>query len=414
MPILKRILAACLTLALGSALLAGCSQSPAGSSAGGSASGSQDPGSSSAASGEEGMDLSVISDPYLATAGLAGDTVVAYVGEYPISAGEVLYWLNIQLQSYSSYGMADIPWEEELDGQPLKQILLDGALEAAACYRLLPEMGAAQGLTLSQEDQDYPAQDIAAITQELGSEQATEHLMWAQLLTGPMYEQIYHAGSMYTPLMEHFYGENSGSCPTDAEVQAYLQEEGRYWVKHILLSKVDTATRAPLEEAEIAENKAKAEEMLEQIQTAEDPVDVFNRLMREHSQDPGLATNPDGYVTAKGEMVPEFEEASLALKEGEISGIVESDLGFHIILRLPLDPNDYREELMTQRMDQQVRQWLEEQGTRTTDAFGQIDPVSFWEKARQLQAAAQAEVQAILEEKQAEQQAKDDSSSSVG
>jgi parvulin-like peptidyl-prolyl isomerase len=38
-------------------------------------------------------------------------------------------------------------------------------------------------------------------------------------------------------------------------------------------------------------------------------------------------------------MLPEFEEATLALAEGEISGIVENDYGFHIIERIPVTPN---------------------------------------------------------------------------
>ena len=44
--------------------------------------------------------------------------------------------------------------------------------------------------------------------------------------------------------------------------------------------------------------------------------------------------NPDGYLFTYGKMVPEFEEASFALKVGETSGIVETDYGYHIITRI--------------------------------------------------------------------------------
>ena len=54
--------------------------------------------------------------------------------------------------------------------------------------------------------------------------------------------------------------------------------------------------------------------------------------------DPGMQANPDGYYFFRGEMEEHFEEASFALAEGEMSGVVESSFGFHIILRCEKDP----------------------------------------------------------------------------
>ena len=68
----KRLLALALTCALGLTLLSGCA-------GGDSSSGSAD-GSDTSASQVEPMDLTGVTDPYLATAGLAGDTVGGTVG----------------------------------------------------------------------------------------------------------------------------------------------------------------------------------------------------------------------------------------------------------------------------------------------------------------------------------------------
>ncbi len=97
--------------------------------------------------------------------------------------------------------------------------------------------------------------------------------------------------------------------------------------KHILIS---------TEERSQAEAKKIAEDVLEKLKNGGD----FDALMAEFSEDPGTAQNPQGYTFTKGEMVKEFEEAAFALKEGEVSGLVESDFGYHILKREPLSELD--------------------------------------------------------------------------
>ena len=66
----------------------------------------------------------------------------------------------------------------------------------------------------------------------------------------------------------------------------------------------------------------------------------FDELMNEYSEDTGLATNPGGYYFTSGEMVQEFEDAVKKLKVGKVSKVVESDYGYHIIMRIPLPAYD--------------------------------------------------------------------------
>ncbi len=82
-------------------------------------------------------------------------------------------------------------------------------------------------------------------------------------------------------------------------------------------------------EAKVAEAKAKAEGLLAQLK--KNPKD-FAKLAKENSQDPGSAAKGgDLDWFARGAMVKPFEEAAFSMKEGEISSVVRSDFGFHII-----------------------------------------------------------------------------------
>ncbi|MBQ4088227.1 MAG: peptidylprolyl isomerase [Clostridia bacterium] len=72
----------------------------------------------------------------------------------------------------------------------------------------------------------------------------------------------------------------------------------------------------------------------------------FDQLIEDFGEDPGMEQNPDGYVFTDGEMVAPFENAVKALPVGGISQPVESDFGYHVIMRMPL-PEEIPEEILT-------------------------------------------------------------------
>ncbi len=118
---------------------------------------------------------------------------------------------------------------------------------------------------------------------------------------------------------------------SDADIKAYYDQNlARYKTdeqrraSHILIAAGKDAPAADKEAA-----KAKAEKILAQLRKS--PND-FAKLAKENSQDPGSAERGgDLDFFGKGMMVKPFEEAAYALKEGEISEVVQSDFGFHII-----------------------------------------------------------------------------------
>ncbi|MGI8741161.1 MAG: peptidylprolyl isomerase [Bryobacteraceae bacterium] len=112
--------------------------------------------------------------------------------------------------------------------------------------------------------------------------------------------------------MQQFYNSHRDQFRTPERVK----------VRHILLS---TVNKPPEETAKI---KAKAEGLLKQIKAGGD----FAELAKQNSDDPGSKANGGdlGWVV-RGQMVKNFENATFSLKPKEISNLITTEYGFHII-----------------------------------------------------------------------------------
>ena len=120
---------------------------------------------------------------------------------------------------------------------------------------------------------------------------------------------------------------------TEAEIKAwYESHKDRYQqpeerrASHILI----------VTGADKSKSKAKAEEVLQEVLKAPSS---FADLAKKYSQDPGSAKNGgDLGFFGRGMMVKVFEDSAFKQKEGEISGVLESDFGFHIIKLTGIKP----------------------------------------------------------------------------
>ena len=368
----------------------------------------------------ETVDLTTITDLYEYTAGIPADTVVAQIGEYDITAGSLLYWLNYNIEYIAqTSGLTNIPWDTpDGEGGTLADEAKKSALEMAACYRLVPELAREMGMSVEASITAELKEYMGQLQEMMGSEELTKYYLWMSLLTEEEFYQIYEVGNLQIQLQEHYYGEKSGNYPTDAEVLAFAEETlGRYRAKHILLLTKDMEGEIiqnedgsygypSLDEETVAKQKKLADDLKAQLDAAADPVALFDELMHEYSEDTGLPTNPDGYTTYKGQMVQAFEQTALSLKDGEISDVVESEYGYHIILRLPLDPAEFRDDLIAEWMGGKTQEWLEEYGLTTNENYDAIDVAQFRNNVVKVQDALWVALQPVLEPEAPEDEVK--------
>ncbi|MEO6182837.1 MAG: peptidylprolyl isomerase [Verrucomicrobiota bacterium] len=98
-------------------------------------------------------------------------------------------------------------------------------------------------------------------------------------------------------------------------------------VAHVLISTVDKVTQKPIS----SEKKKEKEKIAKDVKARADKGEDFAKLAKEFSEDPGSKDKGGEYTFAKKEMVPEFETAAFSLKINQISDIVETRFGYHII-----------------------------------------------------------------------------------
>ncbi len=122
-----------------------------------------------------------------------------------------------------------------------------------------------------------------------------------------------------------------GMTVNEADLKTYYDQNAQRLsgteerrASHILIASPKTAPAADREKA-----KAKAQELLAQVKKASD---TFADVARKNSQDPGSAPNGgDLDFFARGSMVKPFEDAAFAMKKGDVSDVVESEFGYHVI-----------------------------------------------------------------------------------
>ena len=293
-----------------------------------------------------------------------GDAVAA--DEY---SGYMLYNMQYYASMYAQMGLTDL-WANEDMAKSLGASMPEAAEQQAIYARVVMQKFNELGLKLSYNEQ----KEMASVRRNSianTSEDAYLNQIAQFGFSDQTYQNFMYISQCYQALNDYYFGENGVNTPSDEDIQKYY-EDNYITAKHILITTVDPAsgeTKRTDEEA-----KKEAQSILDRINAGED----FDTLMNQYSEDTGLSNNPNGYTFTEGQMVTEFYDGAKALAEDEVSELVKSSYGYHIIKRVKLDDSqldNFKSDIVSAisgSMDELLQQWMDEAQVETTDLYSTI------------------------------------------
>lgn len=315
-----------------------------------------------------------------------------------INAEEYLFWLVNAISEQQYYGAisGDEGWDDlQLDGTTTAQAVKADARQAAVLYQVVRNKAKELGVTLTDEQTGQLTASLDGAKEQAGGQEAYLNWLEANCISEEGFAALNEVGYLSQGVREKL-SQAGELTVTEADVANFVEDEGIYAAKHILISTRHRNDDGSYEDFSPEEKEAafaQVQDLREQLRKAGDDEALFDTLMKEHSQDgrdeEGNLYYPQGYdFVYPGQMVSEFENGALALEVGQVSEPIETDYGYHIILRIQPNMDTVREYCTEDyKLNTLMQQWVDQAQVTTTKAYDELSPHDFYTR---LQSVAQA------------------------
>ena len=252
-----------------------------------------------------------------------GNTVATVSGE-KITDLDVNYYIYAEASSYakknnvSQSDLATYDWDQEVDGAKLSDTIKEKALNDAINEVITIKKGEANDVDDATKSQI--STQVSTLQSTYGEDGLTLRARTMGISSAKQYSKMYEKVMTTQSVQEDIEKNPSKYYPEDTSTLNEYKQDNKASVKHILIK--DSGD-------ENSDAQARAQAVLDRINNGED----FDAVMKEANEDSG---EPDtGYTFGEGEMDEAFEKASFELGLGDVSGLVKSTYGYHIIKRIP-------------------------------------------------------------------------------
>jgi peptidyl-prolyl cis-trans isomerase C len=230
--------------------------------------------------------------------------------------------------------------------------VLRDALDQLVTYTLLKQEAKTRNITVSDTDVEARVKQMQG---QFPDPQAFEKALAERGMSVDRLRSDAHVDMAINKMLEGEVATLPG--PSDAQAREFYDKNPDKFkqpesvrASHILIladEKTDAATKKKA--------RQKIEALLKRARGGAD----FAKLARENSQDSSAQQGGDLNYFPRGQMVPPFDEAAFSLKPGQISGIVTTQFGYHIIKVTDRKPAST---VAFEQVSDRIKQYLTEQG----------------------------------------------------
>ncbi len=250
------------------------------------------------------------------------DKVVLTVNGVPVKSGEVESRVDGTMKKQMGRMRPGTP-PDALKG--MRERMRQNVVEGLIIEELIDQEVKKRKIEVAEKEVEGVLQDILT-KNKMTLEQFKEQLSTMGVTLEMVRDQLKRQSGLLKLLELEMKAANEPFEATDAEAKKYYDANQKRFgesvrASHILI-KADMK-----DEAAKAEAMKKIEDLLKRARAGED----FAELAKQYSEDPGSKAKGGEYVFGRGKMTPPFEQAAFSLEVGQISDVVETTYGYHII-----------------------------------------------------------------------------------
>ena len=313
-----------------------------------------------------------------AAGGLSAEETLLTVDGREVAAWQYLYWLaevTDGIRSYYEGAQKPLDWSEPLEDGTLGDYAKDQALKSAALYATVETWAQRCGCALTEADRSAIAADWAARVKENGGEESYLTLLAQKGLDRAGAEHLAQVQYLYLKLCQLAARPDGPLWAGEEELAAFFQDSGYLTVDLILVPKTAGADASALDTC-----RQKAAGLFSQLNQSGDVTADFAALRAGTAV---AAQYPKTLLPGDGTLPEPFAQAAAGLSPGQLSGILEAEEGYGILLRLPDDPQAVRQDFL----DRQLQTEAETAPVEVTERYQALDTAAFCAELDQARAA---------------------------